>query len=211
MWVYKRQQGQPGFTIVELLIVIVVIAILAAITVVAYNGSQSRAKQARIQADLSSVQELVESYKVMNGTYPVTAASLNPDWGTNTARTDSNCSYGTKNADWVPGLNTTLPQSGTSKGVGNAPGCYMYVSDGTSYVISGWNMLDQPQNTTMYRRLGMRETDSWPSNQFYICNHTNLGGNGTGTYVIANDYYKRSYTLSNITSALCNETPPTGA
>ena len=47
---------QKGFTIVELLIVIVVIAILAAITIVAFNGIQQRAKNSAIQADLSYVQ-----------------------------------------------------------------------------------------------------------------------------------------------------------
>ena len=118
MWAYKKRREQQGFTIVELLIVIVIIAILAAITVVAYNGIQSRGKQAKIQADLSSVQELVESYKIINGTYPITAAVLNPDWGTNTARTDSNCSYGTKNADWVPGLNTPCLRAAQVRGWG---------------------------------------------------------------------------------------------
>ena len=41
-----------GFTIVELLIVIVVIAILAAITIVAYTGIQDRAKESNVQSDL---------------------------------------------------------------------------------------------------------------------------------------------------------------
>ena len=40
-------QKQSGFTIVELLIVIVVIGILAAITIVAYNGIQTRAENAK--------------------------------------------------------------------------------------------------------------------------------------------------------------------
>ena len=38
------KKTKSGFTIVELLIVIVVIGILAAITIVAYNGIQSRAR-----------------------------------------------------------------------------------------------------------------------------------------------------------------------
>jgi prepilin-type N-terminal cleavage/methylation domain-containing protein len=204
-------QKRAGFTIVELLIVIVVIGILAAIAIVAYNGVQSRAKQAKIQSDLSNVQKLVESYYAINGTYPITATALNIDWGTNTARSDANCSYGTQAADWVPGLDSSLPQSSVSSGVGGNPGCYMYVSNGTYYVISAWNMLDTPQTTTMYRRLGMRETDSWPNNQFYVCNHVNIGGNTGGTYDINEDYYKYSMTVSNITSANCDETPPAGA
>jgi type II secretory pathway pseudopilin PulG len=201
-----------GFTIVELLIVITTIAILAGIVIVAYNGVQTKAKIAKIEADLNNVQKLVETYKTFNGTYPITAANLNPDFFTTTARTDANCSVGTKTSDWVPGL-TGLPQSGgKGVGIGGYPGCYIYVSDGTSYVISAWNMLSSPQNSTMYRRLGLREMDpSHSGSIFYICNHTNVGGNATGTYDITADYYKRSMTISNITSSTCNETPPSGA
>lgn len=42
---------QRGFTIVEILIVIVVIGVLAAIIIVAYNGIQDRARTAKIEAD----------------------------------------------------------------------------------------------------------------------------------------------------------------
>lgn len=48
-----------GFTIVELLIVIVVIGILAAITVVAYNGIQQRANNAKIASDLAQIQKAI--------------------------------------------------------------------------------------------------------------------------------------------------------
>jgi prepilin-type N-terminal cleavage/methylation domain-containing protein len=42
---------KSGFTIVELLIVIVVIGILAAITIVAYNGIQDRANDTSVKSD----------------------------------------------------------------------------------------------------------------------------------------------------------------
>lgn len=202
---------QRGFTIVELLLVIVVIAILSAIVIVAYNGVQLRARQAKAQSDISNVQKLVETHKAFNGTYPVTAANLNPDWATTTARTDANCAGGTQTADWVPGLTSSLPQSdGTAMGVGDYPGCYIYASDGTNYVISAWNMFSDPvAESKMYRRLGFREMNpSHIGTIFYICNHSATGG-VIGTYGIDNDYYRHSYTLSNFTS--CNETPPSGA
>lgn len=51
---------QTGFTIVELLIVIVVIAILAAITVVAFNGIQERSKVSRANADLKTLVQAIQ-------------------------------------------------------------------------------------------------------------------------------------------------------
>lgn len=48
------QRRRKGFTIVELLIVIVVIGILAAITIVAFNGVQARAATAKRQSDVAT-------------------------------------------------------------------------------------------------------------------------------------------------------------
>ncbi|MBC7869071.1 prepilin-type N-terminal cleavage/methylation domain-containing protein [Candidatus Saccharibacteria bacterium] len=61
---------QIGFTIVELLIVIVVIGILAAISIVAYNGIQQRARSAALISDLSKVSIVFNLYQVDNGGYP---------------------------------------------------------------------------------------------------------------------------------------------
>lgn len=59
-----------GFTIVELLIVIVVIAILAAITIVAFNGVQQRARDTQRLADIKTIVKALELYKTTTGTYP---------------------------------------------------------------------------------------------------------------------------------------------
>jgi prepilin-type N-terminal cleavage/methylation domain-containing protein len=69
MW---AKQKQSGFTIVELLIVIVVIAILAAITIVAYNGIQQRAVTSAIASDLSNNGKRMMSGSAVSGQFPTT-------------------------------------------------------------------------------------------------------------------------------------------
>ena len=59
-----------GFTIVELLIVIIVIGVLASISVVAFNGVRAQALESEKKSKLSQIQKALELYKVSNGTYP---------------------------------------------------------------------------------------------------------------------------------------------
>lgn len=67
---------QKGFTIVELLIVIVVIAILAAITIVAYNGIQERARASAVSSALNQANKKITVWQVDNpGQYPADLAS----------------------------------------------------------------------------------------------------------------------------------------
>lgn len=67
---------QPGFTIVELLIVIVVIAILAAISIVAYNGIQTRAENAKTVAAVSAWAKAIRMYEVDKGSWPTANSCL---------------------------------------------------------------------------------------------------------------------------------------
>jgi len=62
-----------GFTIVELLIVIVVIAILAAISIVAYNGIQNRAHNSELYSGVDAYHKAIKLYAVDEGTYPATS------------------------------------------------------------------------------------------------------------------------------------------
>ncbi len=66
---YMNKKAQ-GFTIVELLIVIVVIAILAAISIAAYTNIQQRAKNTAIINAASQSLKMIEAYIAANGTYP---------------------------------------------------------------------------------------------------------------------------------------------
>lgn len=67
--------NKSGFTIVELLIVIVVIAILAAISIVAYNGIQSRAENTKTANSLAAYAKVVTLYSADQGVYPTPATS----------------------------------------------------------------------------------------------------------------------------------------
>lgn len=80
-----------GFTIVELLIVIVVVAILAAISIVAYNGIQQRARDSIRKQDLATIAKAFQLYNIDN-----------QDW----MGSGSNCGYNGNGWGWV-NLNQT--------------------------------------------------------------------------------------------------------
>jgi prepilin-type N-terminal cleavage/methylation domain-containing protein len=60
----------PGFTIVELLVVIVVIGVLASITIVAYNGVQQRAQVASTQSKINQYEKQLEIHIATSGVSP---------------------------------------------------------------------------------------------------------------------------------------------
>lgn len=81
-----------GFTIVELLIVIVIIGILAAITIVAYNGITSKASLQKSVTAANSVRDVAENYSIENGKYPAITSQIIT--GTPSTRLPSNITIG---------------------------------------------------------------------------------------------------------------------
>lgn len=76
--------SRAGFTIVELLIVIVVIGILAGLVIVAYNGIRARAEDASLQSEASQAGKKVLAYKALNSDglpADLTAAGVSPGSG----------------------------------------------------------------------------------------------------------------------------------
>lgn len=72
----KKTKQERGFTIVELLIVIVVIGILAAITIVAYNGITNRANKTSAESAAANTLKKAEAHNAELSTFPATPAAL---------------------------------------------------------------------------------------------------------------------------------------
>jgi prepilin-type N-terminal cleavage/methylation domain-containing protein len=71
---------QSGFTIVELLIVIVVIGILATLVIVTFSGVQQKARDTKRETDIKALASQLEVYYANNGSYPALAQLQDNTW-----------------------------------------------------------------------------------------------------------------------------------
>jgi prepilin-type N-terminal cleavage/methylation domain-containing protein len=76
-----KKTKQSGFTIVELLIVIVVIGILAALVITTFSGIQQKARDTKRQTDVRALYSMLEANYAQNGSgYPVLADFNSATW-----------------------------------------------------------------------------------------------------------------------------------
>src|SRR5579864_1023103 len=118
------KKNNRGFTIVELLIVIVVIGILAALVIVTYNGIQQKARDTQRKTDIDALASHAEAYNAQTGYYPCLASV------TSTCASDFNsATFRSANMKGLPSAALQDPQGAAQTLCGTVQAsCYAYVA-----------------------------------------------------------------------------------
>jgi general secretion pathway protein G len=97
--------GQDGFTLIELIIVMTIIAILASIAIPSYMGSIKSAKEAVLKEDLHVMRNAIDSYTMDKGKAPQSLDDLVQTGYLKTIPTDPMTH---SNSTWVTNTDDTL-------------------------------------------------------------------------------------------------------
>jgi general secretion pathway protein G len=120
----SRRYKQDGFTLIEIMVVILILGLLATIVVQSLRGAADKAKKTKAQADLAEIKTALDRYYLDNGYYPTTDQGLGALVAAPTSgRVPGNYESG--------GYIERLPQDpwGTA---------YFYQSDGNTYTLKSF-------------------------------------------------------------------------
>ncbi|MGH7905075.1 MAG: type II secretion system major pseudopilin GspG [Candidatus Binataceae bacterium] len=120
----QRHRRQEGFTLIEIMVVILILGLLATIVVQSLRGATDRAKRTKAQADISELKTALDRYYLDNGSYPTSDQGLQ---ALVSAPTDGNIPANYEEGGYVE----RLPRDPW----GHA---YYYQSDGNSYALKSY-------------------------------------------------------------------------
>ena len=126
--------AKKGFTLIELMVAISIVAILAAVGMVMYSSAQKAGRISKRIEDLSAIRAALETYKSINGVYPRTDnVANNSGW-----RSECSSWVGVSSDSVIPGLvpnyMNVFPSDPSMDKVANV-NCYLYKSDGNDYKV----------------------------------------------------------------------------
>ncbi len=120
----SRRYNQDGFTLIEIMVVILILGLLATIVVQSLRGAADKAKRVKAQADLAEYKTALDRFYLDNGYYPTTDQGLNALVSAPTSgRVPANYESG--------GYIERIPKDPWG-------GNYFYQSDGNSYVLKSF-------------------------------------------------------------------------
>jgi general secretion pathway protein G len=119
----SRRQQQAGFTLIEIMVVILILGLLATLVVQSLRGATDKAKRTKAMADIAELKTALDRYYIDNGSYPTSdqglQALVSPPSAGNSAQT------------------TNYEEGGYIRRIPSDPwnNQYVYQSDGNSYTL----------------------------------------------------------------------------
>lgn len=183
---------RSGFTMIELLVVIVIMGILATVGIYTFDKAQAKARDAQRMHDLRKVQAALQLYYQEQGHYPKQPYNMVPNTSTNWVSDMPSAEFPTV-VPFLPNYMTSLPVDPVNK-VGNPGACTAYTGacaygEGNhfyQYWSTGWPGCVSPSYVGQYYILAARMEVPENGNQPVKVGDGNCDWGGGGIFALTN-------------------------